>query len=51
MSGLSFVACEVCDTVHAEPVAPAACRHCGAAELVDITDRLRGTRYFAPPTQ
>jgi hypothetical protein len=44
--GLRYVACERCETVYAVPAEPPTCRRCGAATLVDVTDRLRDGAYF-----
>jgi len=47
MTGLQFLACDRCDTVHAEPLAPDQCRRCGEDALVDITGRVQDDRYFS----
>jgi rubrerythrin len=44
--GLRFYACSQCNTVHAEPMAPAACPTCDAGEPQEITDRLQTDPYF-----
>ncbi|MBX0288299.1 hypothetical protein [Haloarcula salinisoli] len=49
MTGLRFLACDRCGTVHAEPLLPSRCRHCRADGLVDITDRVQDDRYFTRP--
>jgi len=47
MPGLLFLACDRCETVHAEPFAPTQCRWCGEDALVDITGRVQDDRYFS----
>ena len=51
VTGLHFLACRRCDTVHAEPLVPPRCRSCSADALVDITARVQADRYFSRPTR